>query len=301
MHHAGWSFADLLHLWQAAEGLGFDGASLYDVFTPSALEVWTALTALSLRTERLTAIPLVLDVGYRHPSTLAKMAATLDLLTHGNRLILGLGYGGNADAHRSYGFSWPERVSQRVERLEEYVGILRGLWSGENTSAMGHWYTLHNAAPFPVATPDGPPILVASRGKQFGLPGVARTADLCNVSFDLGPDEWLEYRQVISSNSGGRRVGLTHNATVVIGRTRQEADATFQAFAQSRRLTMEQARHGLAHALVGTPEDILEALNGYKQKGVELDWIFLLFNDLPETASMRLFAEEVLPAYRASS
>jgi alkanesulfonate monooxygenase SsuD/methylene tetrahydromethanopterin reductase-like flavin-dependent oxidoreductase (luciferase family) len=229
------------------------------------------------------------------------MASTLDLLTNGNRLIVGLGYGGNQEAHGTYGFPWPERASQRVQRLEEYVGILRRLWTQDTVTATGHWYTLHAAAGFPVVTPNGPPILVASRGKQFGLPGVARCADLCNVSFDLSPEEWREYSNVINANANERRnhVGLTHNATVVIGRTRGEADASFQALAQSRRLTMEQARHGLAHALVGTPNEILQALLRYREQGVELDWIFLLFHDLPHTASMRLFAEEVLPAYRA--
>jgi len=83
--------------------------------------------------------------------------------------------------------------------------------------------------------------------------------------------------------------------------SRAEADASFEQFAKSRRLTMEQARHGLAHALVGTPDDILERLESYRQAGVDLAWVFLLFNDLPQTTSMRLFADEVMPAIRRTS
>src|SRR5262249_53924050 len=152
----------------------FDGASLYDVFNPRAFEVWTALTSLAMATQRLVAMPLVLDVGYRPPAMLAKMAASLDQLTGGDRLILGLGYGGNADGHRAYGYRWLPRVSDRVARLEEQVAVLRSLWGGSERVAFdGAYYQLAGAEPFPVATSGGPPILVASRGLTFGLPGVA--------------------------------------------------------------------------------------------------------------------------------
>ena len=303
IHHAGYSYAQLVELWQTADALGYDGASLYDVFTPSALEVWTALSVLAAHTERLVAIPLVLDVGYRHPAVLAKMAVALDHLTGGNRLIVGLGYGGNPDAHRAYGFpSWPPRASDRVARLEEYVAVLRALWAeSSSVDYGGHWYHLEEAAGFPPKTTGGPPILVASRGLTHGLPGVARVADLSNVSFDLSPEEWRHYQTVLDENARplGRSVGLTHNATVVIGRTRAEADAQLERFAQSRNLTREQARHGLASALVGTPEDIVQRLLNYGQASVDLKWVFLLFTDLPNLESLRLFAQEVLPAYAA--
>ena len=301
IHHAGYSYPEVLELWKSADTLGFDGASLYDVFNPRAFEVWTALSALATATERLVAMPLVLDVGYRPPSLLAKMAATLDQLTGGSRLILGLGYGGNVDAHRAYGYAWPARVSERVARLEEQVEVIRRLWSGKAVSFDGRWYQLVGAEPFPTATPGGPPILVASRGLAFGLPGVARCADLCNVSFDLSPAEWTEYAATITKYAAERRVGLTHNATVVVGRTREEATERFEQVARSRNLTSEQARHGLASALVGTPDDIVERLLSYRQAGIDLGWVFLLFSDMPRTDSMRLFAEEVLPAYRAAT
>jgi alkanesulfonate monooxygenase SsuD/methylene tetrahydromethanopterin reductase-like flavin-dependent oxidoreductase (luciferase family) len=258
-----------------------------------------------MATERLVAIPLVLDAGYRHPAMLAKMAASLDQLTGGDRLILGLGYGGNADAHRAYGYAWPPRISDRVARLEEQVAVLRRLWSDRPASFEGAWYELYGAEPFPTATSGGPPILVASRGVTFGLAGVARCADLSNVSFDLSPMEWTDYASTIASHASaaGRdagSVGLTHNATVVIGRNRLEASRRLEQLARSRNLTAEQARHGLASALVGTPDDVVERLLSYRQAGIDLAWVFLLFSDLPETDSMRLFAEEVLPAYRAA-
>jgi alkanesulfonate monooxygenase SsuD/methylene tetrahydromethanopterin reductase-like flavin-dependent oxidoreductase (luciferase family) len=96
-------------------------------------------------------------------------------------------------------------------------------------------------------------------------------------------------------------VGLTHNATVIIRERRADAHKAFDELARSRNLTAEQARHGLDHALVGTPDDIVERLRAYAAAEVPLAWVFLLFADVPSTRSMRLFAEGVLPAMRASA
>jgi alkanesulfonate monooxygenase SsuD/methylene tetrahydromethanopterin reductase-like flavin-dependent oxidoreductase (luciferase family) len=304
VHHAGYTFADLRRLAQAAERLGFDGLSLYDVLNPAALEVWTALTALGEATRRLVLMPLVLDVGYRHPVTLAKMAAALDQLTGGERLILGLGYGGNPVDHQAYGFGWEPAASERVARLEEQARVLRALWGQERATFHGRFYQLHDAAGFHAATPGGPPLLIASRGVRHGLGGVARQADLCNISFDLSPAEWQGFQSVLAEHclQAGRnpaQIGLTHNATVVVAERRGDAELAFEQLARSRKLTAEQARHGLQHALVGTPEDIVARLLAYRSAGVPLAWVFLLFPDLPGTDSLRLFSEQVLPAYRA--
>jgi alkanesulfonate monooxygenase SsuD/methylene tetrahydromethanopterin reductase-like flavin-dependent oxidoreductase (luciferase family) len=306
VHHAGFSFSDLLRLARSAERLGFDGLSLYDVLNPRASEVWTTLSVLAHATRRLVLMPLVLDVGYRHPSLLAKMAASLDRLSGGRRLILGLGYGGNEADHAAYGFGWPTAVNDRVSRLEEQAQILRGLWTRSRFSFEGRWFQLSDAAGFPTATPGGPPLLIASRGQRYGLGGVARQADLCNVSFDLSPAEWLDYQSVLAEHlarngrDASRPVELTHNATVVIRERRADAQRAFDALARSRNLTTEQARHGLEHALVGTPEDIVERLRAYAEAGVALEWVFLLFPDLPATRSMRLFAEGVLASLRVA-
>jgi alkanesulfonate monooxygenase SsuD/methylene tetrahydromethanopterin reductase-like flavin-dependent oxidoreductase (luciferase family) len=188
IHHAGYTFPQLRRLGQSAERLGFDGLSLYDVLNPRALEVWAALSALGSVTRRLVLMPLVLDVGYRHPVLLAKMAAALEHVT-GGRLIVGLGDGGNPGDHQAYGFGWEASASQRVACLEEQAMVLRSLWTQARTSFDGRWFQLREAAGFPTLSPGGPPLLIASRGMRYGLGGVARQADLCNVSFDLSPSE----------------------------------------------------------------------------------------------------------------
>jgi alkanesulfonate monooxygenase SsuD/methylene tetrahydromethanopterin reductase-like flavin-dependent oxidoreductase (luciferase family) len=87
VHQAHMTYQHLLAIWQAADSLGYDGASLYDLLAAPCLECWTTLTMLTMATSRLRAIPMVLSHTYRHPAVLAKMAATLDKVSEG-RLML---------------------------------------------------------------------------------------------------------------------------------------------------------------------------------------------------------------------
>ena len=305
IHQAGYSFAQLLQIWHAADRLGYDGATLHDVLSRPSLEVWTTLTALLVRTRRLVGIPLVLAADYRHPVTLAKMVAALDVISRGDRLVLGLGYGGIETDQRAYGFGW-DSMATRVARLGEQVRIMRSLWTQPTTTLKGTSYSVQAAPGFPTATRGGPPILIATRGRRYGLAGVARDADLCNISFDLSPAEWDDYRQVLAGHCAplGRdpaTIGLTHNATVIIDDSRAAAERRRAQLLRSMDAASQQARRSLVHALTGTPQDIVEQLLAYRAAGVPLAWVFLLFADLPSTRSLRTFAEEVLPRFRAAA
>src|SRR5690348_5609388 len=95
-------YTDRRAYWREAERLGYDWASLGDHFiaNPAAgardtdpwLEAWTALAALAEATERIRVGVLVTSVGFRYPALLAKMAATLDVIS-GGRLEFGIGAG----------------------------------------------------------------------------------------------------------------------------------------------------------------------------------------------------------------
>ncbi len=171
----GYSYEDLLKVWTAAEELGYESAWLYDHFyalgdkNQPCLEAWTTLAALAAMTKRLKIGTMVTCVNYRHPSLLAKMAATVDLLSHG-RLILGIGAGWYEEEYRSYGYDFPDRAT-RMKQLKEALIIIQKLWTEDNTSFKGNFYTIRNAisSPKPLQKPH-PKILVGIASGRKTLP-----------------------------------------------------------------------------------------------------------------------------------
>ena len=93
-----------------------------------------------------------------------------------------------------------------------------------------------------------------------------------------------------------RALGLTHNATVLLGADEADVARQVSAWAARRGLTDEAARGRLEHSLTGTPGQVSERLRALAAAGV--GWVFLLFDDLPRLAGLRSFAEAVMPALR---
>jgi alkanesulfonate monooxygenase SsuD/methylene tetrahydromethanopterin reductase-like flavin-dependent oxidoreductase (luciferase family) len=297
------TYQHLLAIWQAADSLGYDGASLYDLLAAPCLECWTTLTMLTMATHRLRAIPMVLSHTYRHPAVLAKMAATLDVVS-GGRLVLGLGAGGSRHDHEAAGIPW-QPLQERLVQLEEGVQLLRFLWSDQEGLFKSRSYGTVEGSGFPRPTqPGGPPILVGGHGERYVLRTVARVADLCNIGFDLSPVQWQHYKETLerAAFEEGRTpaaIGLTHNATVILGTSAEMIRTKVEHYAQALGLSTDAASQRLAHALVGTPEQCVARLQAYVTLGIRT--FFLVFPDLPNLASLQLFAAAVLPAFQPGS
>jgi len=301
VHQAYMTYQHLLAIWQAADSLGYDGASLYDLLAAPCLECWTTLTMLTMETRRICAIPMVLSNTYRHPAVLAKMAATLDIVS-GGRLVLGLGAGGSQRDHEASGIPW-RPLQERLVQLEDGIQLLRFLWSGQEGPFKSRSYGTVEGSGFPQPIqPGGPPILVGGHGERYVLRTVARVADLCNIGFDLSPVQWQRYKQMLErvACEEGRTpaaIRLTHNATVILGSSTEMIQTQVERYAQMQGLSAEAAKQRLAHALVGTPEQCVARLQAYVTLGIRT--FFLVFPDLPDLDSLMLFAAKVLPAFRS--
>jgi len=302
VHQTNMTYQQLLTIWKAADRLGYDGASLYDLLSAPCLECWSTLTALTMATQRLYGIPLVLAQTYRHPALLAKMAATLDVVS-GGRLILGLGAGGSQRDHEAAGFPWL-LLKERLARLEDGINILRFLWSGQDGKLNSQYYgTLTGLGyPQPVQHP-GPLLLIGGHGERYVLRTVARVADLCNIGFDLSPAQWERYKALLDhyASEAGRdpaSIALTHNATVILSRDPETIHARIEHYAHIRGSSAADTQQRLAYALVGTPEQCVARLQAYLSLGIR--HFFLLFPDLPDVTSLELFAQTVLPVFRSA-
>jgi F420-dependent oxidoreductase-like protein len=174
---------ELMERVQFAEGAGFDGAWVFDHFTPlygdrngPCLEGWTLLAGLAAVTSRIRLGVLVTGITYRDPSILASEAITVDHISNG-RLEVGMGAAWHQPEHQELGIPFPP-IKERAERLEEGVQVMRLLMTKDGVSFKGRHYQLENASyhPRPVQKPH-PPIWIGAGGEQLMLPIVARQAD----------------------------------------------------------------------------------------------------------------------------
>jgi len=151
------------------------------------LEGYTTLGYLAGQTENVRLSLLVTGTTYRHPGLLAKIVTTLDVLSRG-RAQLGIGAAWYDREHAGLGVPFPS-TSERFERLEETLQVVRQMWSDDDGAYAGRHYQLAETVnvPPPVQRPH-PPILVGGSGERKTLRLVAQYADACNL-FAAGVDE----------------------------------------------------------------------------------------------------------------
>ena len=184
---AGISWDDTLALWRHADATGWDAACVTDHFMPNTRdrvgdshECWTALAALAHATSRMRVGTIVTGNTYRHPAVLAKMAATVDIISRG-RLICGIGGAWQENEHTAYGIPF-YTVKERLARLDEACQVLKQLWTQERSTFQGKFYQLSDAPlmPKPVQRPH-PELMVGGGGEKVTLRIAARYADHWNV------------------------------------------------------------------------------------------------------------------------
>jgi len=117
-------------------------------------------------------------VNMRHPVTLAKAAATLDVLS-GGRAVLGIGAGGYEWEARAYGYDLP-RPGVRVERVAETIAICRAMWGGSAGPVPGRHWRVEAPIGEPRPLRGRLPILVGGQGPRL-LRLAAREADAVNL------------------------------------------------------------------------------------------------------------------------
>jgi alkanesulfonate monooxygenase SsuD/methylene tetrahydromethanopterin reductase-like flavin-dependent oxidoreductase (luciferase family) len=295
-------YDQILERARLAEELGFDSLWLYDhLYSPGqpdqpSLEAWTLATYLLANTTRLRVGHLVLCNNFRHPVLLAKMATTLDVLSDG-RLELGIGSGSVPVEHEQAGLPWGN-LPERSERLAETLEILIRMFTGRPATFTGRHYQVVDLPnrPGPVQSPH-PPIHVGGIGPRRTLPIVARYADVWNVP-TYGLRSWEESAQILDDQcvAIGRDPGAvrrSHEAVLVLAP--DEAALGTARTAAARRYGGEG--WGLeAGGYVGTPPMVVERIAQMVERGVT-QFVFFT-HDRADPGTLRLFAEEVMPAFR---
>jgi alkanesulfonate monooxygenase SsuD/methylene tetrahydromethanopterin reductase-like flavin-dependent oxidoreductase (luciferase family) len=128
------AYETMTRIAQTAEEVGFASIWLVDHFhtipRPSqemTFECWMSTAALARDTRTIRIGQMVTCNSYRHPALLAKMASTVDVLSHG-RLNLGIGAGWDEHEYRAYGYEYPDAPG-RLRALGKAVRLIHTIWS----------------------------------------------------------------------------------------------------------------------------------------------------------------------------
>jgi F420-dependent oxidoreductase-like protein len=228
---------------QAAEEAGFTSLWVMDhmVQIPSVgrhwddmLESFTTLGFLAGQTTSVRLGPLVAGITYRNIAHLAKIVATLDVLS-GGRAVCGLGAAWYEREHRIYGWRFPP-LDERYAALEDALQLLPLMWGKGTPPFTGRTIEVPEATCYPRPLQEHVPLLVGGSGERRTLRLVARYADACNLFGD--PAEVRRKVGVLHAHceAEGRdpsSVAVTHLSTAGadlglddhVGRYRQLAEA----------------------------------------------------------------------------
>jgi F420-dependent oxidoreductase-like protein len=196
------TYEEMLRVWLEADTIPvFEHAWVFDHFMPLGLNIagpclegWTLLAAFAAQTRRLRVGVMVTGNTYRHPAVLAKMGATVDIISHG-RMDFGIGAAWNEMEHEAYGIPFYP-PGERIRRLAEACEVIRRMWTETAPDFDGRYYQLKNAycEPKPVQKPY-PPFVIGGSGEKLTLRVVAQYANIWN--FAGGPVEDFRHKSEI--------------------------------------------------------------------------------------------------------
>ena len=265
---------DPVRLAQVAENAGFDfvSASDHPYGSSPSYETATLLTWILARTQRVRVMSRVFGLPLRNPAMLAKAAEGMQRLS-GGRLILGHGSGGAEDEFATMGIA-RATPAQRLAALEEGVTVMRKLWGGRAITFEGQHYRLAGARLQP--TPEQPiPIWLGTFGPR-ALELTGRLAD--------GWIPSLGYRPTSELPAMLRRVGASAEA----------AGRDPRALTYALNTELEIGGEPDANRLAGSPNQIIDQLNGFVEVGFNA-FNFILNAREPADTLQRVAAEIVAP------
>jgi F420-dependent oxidoreductase-like protein len=281
----------------AAEAAGFDAIYVMDHFRQipqigrawdDFLESYTTLGYLAACTQRVRIGALVTGVTYRNVGHLAKILATLDVLS-GGRAVCGLGLAWFKQEHVAYGWDFPT-TSERYVLLEDALQVLPMLWGPGHPAFKGKGLFLPDTTCYPRPL-HRIPIILGGGGERRTLRLAAQYADAANVMGDLATVR--RKRDVLRGHCAavGREVELTHLSTTLIGADDRELSGLIDRL----RPRQQDPASYAATVNAGTIDDHIGRFRQLAETGVQEAMIRL--PDLTDPGPLAL-AGKVIAAFR---
>jgi dimethyl sulfone monooxygenase SfnG len=321
----GWSYDDNVRYAKQAEEAGFEYALLQTRFIASygaenQLEAITLAAGLAAATEKLKLIAAVLP-GLWHPGTIAKALTTLDQISHG-RAAINIVSGWFKGEFHGFGEPWLDH-NERYRRSEEFIRVLKQLWTEEESHFRGDFYRTNGA-------PHKPKPIVVPPVFQGGNSSAARemAARVSDWYFMNGNtiDGFRGQIEDVSKQAAayGRELKFGVNAFVIVRDTEEEARQVLRdiihyadpeavdgfrsqvqfagqasperegMWANSNFEDLVQYNDGFKTGLIGTAEQVADRIIALKAIGVDL----ILTGFLHYEEDIRAFGEKVIPLVR---
>ena len=302
-----------------ANSLGFDCALAgqhYLSYPVQILHPMPLLARLAAEADDMRLGSGIVLLPLQHPVDMAEQAATLDQIT-GGKFIFGVGLGYEQEEFEAFGL----QASDRASRFEESLAIIKGLWTQDVVDFEGKHFTLHaRPSNWPIQKPY-PPVWIAANGHA----PVRRAARLGDVWFanphakfetlagqmdiyraalaEYGttqPDEVVVSREVFVAKSHDEAVRIARPALHERYRVYTQQGQDLQLPPGDR---FESGFEDLAadRFVLGDPDECIAEIKRYEALGFNhfiIDYHWLDLDDAEALAMLKLFGEQVLPAFR---
>ncbi len=295
------SFDFAVDVLRRAENFGFDVTLIAARQLGPDLEAWTTASALSAYT-KLMELMVAVHPGIISPGMVAKMGASLDRIS-GGRASINVVNGWNVDEFNIFGNgAWLTDTNDRYLRMNEYIRILKGLWTEESLEVQGKFYKVERGhLPLKARQRPNPPIYATSSSPD----GKETIAKYCDYWFVPDRADYRLFDETIAHikheiadmeervKRYGRNMRYGKSAHVICASTLEEAHAQADAFVAYGNIARynKSAMVALNAGLVGTPDILAERIRTYEKTGVDL----LMLHFHPMIEGMERFVAEVLP------
>lgn len=305
---------------QSAEKWGYDTTLIAELYLndikgtkEDSLEAWSTAAALAAVTEKIEIMTAVRPI-YHNPAVTAKMAANIDHISNG-RFTLNLVSGWWEEEAKQYGGAFTDH-DERYERTEEFIKVLKGLWTEERFSFKGKFYNIENAelSPKPVQRPN--PLLYAGGESEKGKQVISAHCDAYVIHGHTAEEAKekisdMKRRRKEAGREPFQTIGMA--AYVICRDSEEEAQeelerittvedmsgyAGFKDFTSKSELEQKVqlqdysvSNRGLRPNLIGTPDQIAKKIIEFEKAGVNL----LLLQSSPQLEELERFSKEVMP------
>lgn len=274
-----------------AENLGYDLVTIWDHLTgmmgvKQPMECWTVLAGLAAVTDSIQLGTLVSCVHFRHPTVLAKMAVTVDLIS-GGRLILGLGAGWLRDEFESFLGRFPV-AKERLDGLEDAVIICKSMLEEEHTDYQGKLFSAKNISrehSTPRPARGFIPIMIGGSGERRTLKIAAKHADIIHITSPAYPP--MIERKVQAIKKHCKNIGRDFDELILstfihpmLEESKEKMNARIKYYSSYE--VSESVARKMCEVTTG-PENIIKTIRSCNDLGIRLFTVSQLDPKLLET------------------